>query len=135
MMPVDLLRAGIATCGKSGLVQTAIPGPGGTGTGRGLVLLGMYVVVYLVDGIRTGVERKDLASTLIASFVLLAVLRFQVLMYLRPPGAGPAKSDREQTRAGIERALRPWGSKVHRITRAVAATDVVKRLALSQAPR
>jgi hypothetical protein len=54
-------------------------------------------------------------------------------MYLRPPGAGPATFDRDQTRAGIERALQPWRSKVFRIRRRVAATDVVKWLALPQA--
>ena len=39
-----------------------------------LVLLGVYVVVHLVDGIWTGVERKRPASAVSAGFLLLAVL-------------------------------------------------------------
>ena len=59
---------------------------------------------------------------------LPSLLRFQVLMYLRPAGAGPAKDDPDQTRAGIESALRPWASKVLRVNRSISAADLVKRL-------
>jgi len=55
-------------------------------------------------------------------------LRFQMLMYMRRPGAGPAKFDRDLTRRGIEGALRPWASKVFRLRRSVAAADIVKSL-------
>ncbi len=57
-----------------------------------------------------------------------SLLRFQLLMYLRPAGAGPAKDDPNQTRAGIESALRPWTYKVLRVTRPVTATEVMKSL-------
>ena len=59
---------------------------------------------------------------------LPSLLRFQVLMYLRPAGAGPAKDDPDQTRSGIERALRPWASKVLRVNRPISAADIMKRL-------
>jgi hypothetical protein len=65
---------------------------------------------------------------------LPSLLRFQVLMYVRPAGSGPAKFDPEQTRAGIDRALRPWTSKVLRVTRPVAAAEVMKELGLSPSP-
>lgn len=65
---------------------------------------------------------------------LPSLVRFQVLMYLRPPGAGPAKDDPDQTRAGIERALRPWADKVLRVTRPVTAADVMDRLGLAPSP-
>ncbi len=55
-------------------------------------------------------------------------LRFQMLMYVRRPGAGPAKFDRDLTRRGMELALQPWAFKVFRLTRGVAAADVVKSL-------
>ena len=58
-------------------------------------------------------------------------LRFQVLMYLRPAGAGPAQFDPDQTRSGTEIALRPFKSKVLRVTRSVAAADVIRKLGLS----
>ena len=57
-------------------------------------------------------------------------LRFQIRMYLRPAGAGPAKFDLDLTRAGIETALRPWAFKVLRLRREVGAADVVKGLRL-----
>ncbi len=62
---------------------------------------------------------------------LPSLLRFQVLMYLRPAAAGPAKEDPDQTRAGIESSLRPWAHKVLRVTRPISATDVVRQLGLS----
>jgi hypothetical protein len=62
---------------------------------------------------------------------LPSLLVFQVRSYVRPVGAGPAKDDPDQTRAGIEWALRPWADKTYRVTRAVSADDVVERLALS----
>jgi adenylate kinase family enzyme len=55
-------------------------------------------------------------------------LRFQMLMYVRRPGAGPAKFDRDLTRRGIELALQPWASKVFRLRRGVAAAHVVESL-------
>jgi hypothetical protein len=57
-------------------------------------------------------------------------LRFQVLMFIRLAGAGPASFDRDLTRAGIETALRPWSSKVFRVTRQVTAAEVVNGLGL-----
>lgn len=65
---------------------------------------------------------------------LPSLLRFQVRMYLRPAGAGPAKDNPDQTRAGIESALRPWAYKVFRLTRPVAAADVIESLGLSPSP-
>jgi hypothetical protein len=65
---------------------------------------------------------------------LPSLLRFQVLMYLRPAGRGPARFDPDQTRAGIEVALRPWGDKVLRVTHAVTADQIVERLGLSASP-
>jgi hypothetical protein len=59
---------------------------------------------------------------------LPSLLRFQALMYLRPAGAGPFKDNPDQTRAGIESALRPWASKVLRVARPITAADVMKRL-------
>jgi hypothetical protein len=55
-------------------------------------------------------------------------LWFQVRMYRRPEGAGPMKSDPNQTRAGIESALKPWAHKVVRVTRPVTAEDILKLL-------
>jgi hypothetical protein len=66
--------------------------------------------------------------------LLPSLLRFQVLMYLRPAGAGPAKFDPDQTRAGIERASRPWAGKALRVTRPVSAADVMRELGLSTPP-
>ena len=62
--------------------------------------------------------------------LLPSLLRFQILMYLRPAGAGPAKDDPNQTRRGIESALRPWADKVYRAVHATSADDVIKRLGL-----
>lgn len=59
---------------------------------------------------------------------LPGLLRFQVRMYLRPAGAGPLASDPDQTRAGIESALRPWAHKVLRVTRSVTAIEVMNEL-------
>jgi hypothetical protein len=61
---------------------------------------------------------------------LASLLRFQMLSYLRPAGSGPAKFDRDQTRAGIENALRPWAYKVVRVNHAVTARDLLTRLGL-----
>jgi len=57
-----------------------------------------------------------------------SLVRFQILSYLRPAGAGPAKDNVNQTRAGIESALRPWHTKVLRLDRAVTASEVVAYL-------
>ena len=65
---------------------------------------------------------------------LPSLLRFQVLMYVRPAGDGPLKADLNQTRAGIEDALRPWAHKVIRLTRPVTAAEVMKKLARSSSP-
>lgn len=62
---------------------------------------------------------------------LPSLLLFQVRMYLRPAGEGPAKFDPDQTRAGITSALRPCADKVFRITRSTTADDVINRLRLS----
>lgn len=42
---------------------------------------------------------------------LPSLLRFQILSYMRPAGAGPAKDNANQTRGGIERELIPWRDK------------------------
>jgi adenylate kinase family enzyme len=63
---------------------------------------------------------------------LPSLLLFQVRSYRRPVGAGPAKDDPNQVRAGIERALRPWADKVYRVTRSVSVDDVIDRLGLSR---
>lgn len=60
--------------------------------------------------------------------VLPSLLRFQVLMYRRPAGRGPARFDPDQTRAGIEEALRSWKPKVIRVTGAVTAERIVEAL-------
>jgi hypothetical protein len=59
---------------------------------------------------------------------LPSLLRFQIRMHMRPAGAGPAKDNPDQTRAGIESALRPWAYKVLREARPVTAADLMKRL-------
>ena len=58
-------------------------------------------------------------------------LRFQMLMYARPAGAGPARFDPDLTRAGIKTALRPWAHKVYRVRRTVSPDDAIDRLASS----
>ncbi len=56
--------------------------------------------------------------------------------HVSPTGWGWSSQVRpHQTRTGIKRALRPWTFKVYRVTRGIAAADVIKWLALSQAPR
>jgi hypothetical protein len=62
---------------------------------------------------------------------LPSLLRFQLRMYLRPAGTGPAKDDPNQTRAGIEAALRPWAYKVLRVTRPTTADELIEKLALA----
>ena len=57
---------------------------------------------------------------------LPSLLLFQIRSYVRPEGSGPAKDNPNQTRSGIERALRPWRSKVVRVRRAVDADEVVE---------
>ena len=57
-----------------------------------------------------------------------ALLRFQVQSYRRPLGAGPAKDDPDQTRAGIERDLRPWADKVLRCRRPITAAALIHHL-------
>lgn len=59
---------------------------------------------------------------------LYSHLRFQVLMYRRPEGSGPAVFEPNQTRSGIERALRPWVSKVLRLRRPVTAQEILDGL-------
>jgi hypothetical protein len=59
---------------------------------------------------------------------LVARLRFQILSYLRPAGSGPAKDDRDQTRSGIEVALRPWAGKVVRIRGRVTLAELMEKL-------
>jgi shikimate kinase len=61
---------------------------------------------------------------------LPSLLRFQVLMYMRPAGAGPARFAPEQTRAGTETALRPWAHKVLRVTRSASTAEVMNALGL-----
>ena len=57
-----------------------------------------------------------------------SLLRFQILSYRRPAGAGPAKDNANQTRSGIESALKPWRSKVVRIDRSVNVDEVLAYL-------
>lgn len=59
---------------------------------------------------------------------LPSLLWFQIRMYRRPEGAGPLRSDPDQTRAGIGNALRPWASKVVRVTRPASAEELLKML-------
>lgn len=59
---------------------------------------------------------------------LPSLLWFQIRSYRRPAGAGPAKEDPNQTRAGIESALRPWRHKVLRVHRGVSADELVAYL-------
>jgi hypothetical protein len=56
---------------------------------------------------------------------LPSLLRFQILSYTRPAGAGPAKDNANQTRRGIERALIPWRDKVVRVRRPVLADEIL----------
>ena len=64
--------------------------------------------------------------------LLPSLLRFQILMYLRPPGRGPAREDPQQTREGIGIALRPWAGKVLRTDRAVTAQQIIDMLGVSR---
>ena len=57
-----------------------------------------------------------------------SLLRFQIQSYRRPIGAGPAKDDPDQTRAGITVALKPWRTKVFRVRRAVDASEIMALL-------
>lgn len=65
---------------------------------------------------------------------LPSLLWFQIRMYLRPAGAGPATFDPDQTRAGIDNALRPWAYKVLRVARPVTAAEVINKLGPSPSP-
>jgi hypothetical protein len=60
---------------------------------------------------------------------LPGLLRFQIESYIRPEGAGPAKDNPNQTRAGYARALQPWRNKVFRVRRGVTADHVMACLA------
>jgi len=60
---------------------------------------------------------------------LPGLLGFQIRSYMRPEGSGPAKDDPNQTRSGIECALKPWHTKVVRVRRGVDADEVVAYLA------
>jgi adenylate kinase family enzyme len=62
---------------------------------------------------------------------LPSLLAFQWRSYLRAAGRGPMRSDPQQTRSGIARALRPYAAKVYRIETAVSADDVIDGLAVS----
>jgi len=53
-----------------------------------------------------------------------SLVRFQIQSYRRPAGAGPAKDDPNQTRAGIMAALEPWRAKVFRVQRGVDASEI-----------
>jgi hypothetical protein len=64
---------------------------------------------------------------------LPSLLRFQFLSYVEPPGRGPATDDRDQTRTGIEVALRPWAHKVIRLRRSVTAPALIASLDLRAA--
>jgi hypothetical protein len=59
---------------------------------------------------------------------LPSLLRFQIQSFQRPPGAGPAKDNPNQTRVGIRNALKPWHEKVLRSTRGVTADELVAYL-------
>jgi hypothetical protein len=59
---------------------------------------------------------------------LIARLRFQTLAYLRPAGSGPADDDPDQTRSGIDAALRPWADKVVRIRGRVTVAELMEKL-------
>jgi hypothetical protein len=54
-----------------------------------------------------------------------SLLRFQIRSYRRPAGAGPAKDDPNQTRSGIETALKPWRTKVLRVRHSVSPDEVL----------
>jgi adenylate kinase family enzyme len=60
--------------------------------------------------------------------LLPSLIRFQVLMYLRLAGAGPAKDDPNLTRRGIESALRRWADKVDRVVHPTSASDLINGL-------
>jgi hypothetical protein len=64
---------------------------------------------------------------------LPSLLSFQIRSYVLPVGAGPAKDNPNQTRAGIEAALRPWRAKVFRVGRRVSADELV--CALRSSPK
>jgi hypothetical protein len=55
---------------------------------------------------------------------LPSLLRFQILSYRRPAGSGPAKDNANQTRSGIEDALKPWHAKVLRLRSGVTADEL-----------
>ena len=59
---------------------------------------------------------------------LIARLSFQILSYIRPEGRGPAEFDPNQTRSGIEAALRPWADKVVRLRHEVATAELMRQL-------
>ena len=59
---------------------------------------------------------------------LPSLLMFQIRSYTRPEGAGPAKDNPNQTRSGIEAALKPWRSKVLRIRRNVSVDELIAYL-------
>jgi len=60
---------------------------------------------------------------------LPGLLRFQIESYIHAEGAGPAKDNPNQTRAGYARALLPWRNKVFRVRRGVTADHVLNCLA------
>ena len=65
---------------------------------------------------------------------LPSLVWFQVRMYVRPAGAGPARDDPGQTREGIETALRPLAHKVIRVAHPVHAADVIEGLGQVPSP-
>jgi hypothetical protein len=68
-------------------------------------------------------------------WLIPSLLRFQILSYRRPAGAGPAKDDANQTRSGIQSSLKPWHSKVLRLDRSVAPDEIVAYLDRREQPR
>jgi hypothetical protein len=59
---------------------------------------------------------------------VIARLRFQILSYIRPAGSGPSEADPDQTRSGIELALRPWADKVVRLRQGVTTAELMRRV-------
>ena len=66
---------------------------------------------------------------------LPSLLAFQWRSYRQPAGAGPATDDPNQTRAGIDAALRPYEEKVIRLKRAPSVRRAIESLRLSGTAR
>jgi adenylate kinase family enzyme len=63
-----------------------------------------------------------------------SLLQFQIRSYQRPAGAGPAKDNPDQTRAGIAAALESFRSKVLWVQRGVGVNEVVAFVDRRQQP-